>query len=67
MNFRLKVLLKRVKNVVNLSEMWARLTFRDRTADITYCTDATVFLHSTSGGLSCLWLFSAPISCVLLF
>ena len=27
-------------------------TFRDRTADITYCADVTLFLHATSDGLS---------------
>ena len=40
-------------NVVYLSEIMAMtLTFHDRTADITYCADATLFLHATSGGLS---------------
>ena len=29
-----------------------RLTFRIRTADGTYCSDVTHFLHATSGGLS---------------
>ena len=28
------------------------LAFRDRTADIAYCADLTLFLHATSGGLS---------------
>ena len=28
------------------------LTFRDGTADVSYCADATLFLHATSGGLS---------------
>ena len=40
MNFQLKVLLKRFK------------TFHDRTADVTYCADVTLFMHATSGGLS---------------
>ena len=26
--------------------------FRDRTADVTYCADVTLFLHARSGGLS---------------
>ena len=58
MNYWLKVLPKRFKNVVYLSEIMVRtLTFRDRTADVTYCADVTLFLQH----------FSAPISCVLLF
>ena len=40
-------------NVVYLSEITAKaLTFCDRTDDITYCADLTLFLHATSGGLS---------------
>ena len=40
-------------NVVYSSEiMETMLTFRDRTADIIYCAVATLFLHTTSGGLS---------------
>ena len=40
-------------NVVYLSEITAMtLTFRNHTADITYCADATLFLHMASGGLS---------------
>ena len=26
--------------------------FRDRTADVTYCADVTLFLYATSSGLS---------------
>ena len=45
MNFRL--------NVVYLSEITAKtLTFCDRTDDVTYCADVTLFLQATSGGLS---------------
>ena len=37
--------------VVYLSEITVTtLTFRDRTADVTYCADVTLFLHATSGG-----------------
>ena len=28
------------------------LMFRDRTADVTYCANVTLFLYATSGGLS---------------
>ena len=34
------------------------LLFRDRTADVTYCADVTLFLHVTSGGLSLSLAFS---------
>ena len=34
------------------------LTFRDRTKDVTYCADVTLFLHATSGGLSLTAAFS---------
>ena len=52
MNSWLKVCPKGL-NVVYLCEITATtLTFRDRTADITYCADVTLFLHATSGGLS---------------
>ena len=52
MNSRLKVLFKGL-NVVYLSEITATtLTFRDRTADVTYCVDVMLFVHATSGGLS---------------
>ena len=38
---------------IYLSEITATtLTFHDRTADVTYCADVTLFLHVTSGGLS---------------
>ena len=53
MNYRLKVLPKRFVNVVYLSESTAKkLMFRDRTTDVTYCADVTLFLHATSDGLS---------------
>ena len=36
-----------------MSEITAKaLTFCDRTDDVTYCADVTLFLHATSGGLS---------------
>ena len=36
--------------MVYLSEITARtLTFRGRTADVTYCADVTLLLHTTSG------------------
>ena len=39
--------------MVYLSEITAAtLTFRDRTADVTYYADETLFLHATSDGLS---------------
>ena len=51
-NSRLKVLPKSV-NVVYLSEIMAMtFKFRDRTADVTYCADVTLFLYAMSGGLS---------------
>ena len=51
--FSSKSLAQKVKNVVYLSEITTRtLTFRDRTADVTYCADVTLLLHATSGGLS---------------
>ena len=38
--------------MVCLSEITVRtLTFRGRTADVTYCADVTLFLHATSGRL----------------
>ena len=49
-NFGLKVLSKGL-NVAYLSEI-TTLTFRDGTADVTYCADVTLFLHVMSGGLS---------------
>ena len=52
MNYGLKVLPKDLRCSI-LSKITARmLTFRDRTADITYCADVMLFLHATSGGLS---------------
>ena len=40
-------------NVVYVSEITATtLTYRDRTTDVIYCADVTLFLHATSGGLS---------------
>ena len=49
MNARLNVLPYGF-NVVYLSEITAKtLTFRDRASDVTYCTDFTLFLHTTSG------------------
>ena len=55
-------------NIVYLSEITATtFTFRDRTADVTYYADVTIFLHATLGGLSSTAaFFSAPISLVLL-
>ena len=51
MNSGLKVLSKGLKCSI-LSKITARmLTFRDRTADVTYSTDVTPFLHASSGGL----------------
>ena len=42
--------------------------FHDRTADVTYCAEVTLFLHPTLGGLSLTAaFFSAPISCVCVF
>ena len=66
MSSGLNVLPKGVISI--LPEITARtLTFRDGTADVTYCADITLFLHATSGGLSLTAaFFSAPISCVLL-
>ena len=41
-------------NEVYVSENTATtLTFRDRTANVTYCTNVTIFMHASSGGL---WL-----------
>ena len=34
------------------------LTFRDRTADVTYCANITLFLHAKSRGLSLSVVFS---------
>ena len=68
MNFGLKVLQKDFRCSI-LSKITARmLTFHDRTADITYCTDVTLFLHATSGGLALTAAFSqsTPNSCVSL-
>ena len=60
MNSGLKVMPKGLSSSI-LSKITARmLTFRDRTADITYCADVTLFLHVTS---DC-GILSAPISCV---
>ena len=59
MNSRLKVLPKRFQY---LSEITAKtLTFRDRTAGVTYCADVALFLHATSVGLSltAVFFFSA--------
>ena len=51
--FSTKILAQKVKNVVYLSEITAKaLTFCDRTDDVTYCADVTLFLHATSGALS---------------
>ena len=53
--------------VVYLSEITVTtLTFRDRTADVTYCADVTLFLHATSSGCHRFRHFYAPISCVVL-
>ena len=58
MNTRLKVLPKSLRCSI-LSKITPRmLTFRDRTADVTYCADVTLFLHATSGGLSLTAAFS---------
>ena len=52
MNSGFKVLPKGLRCSI-LSKITARmLTFRDRTTDVTYCADVTLFLHATSGGLS---------------
>ena len=52
MNSGLKVLPNDLRCSI-LSKIKARmLTFRDRTADVTYCADVTLFLHATSDGLS---------------
>ena len=52
MNSGSKVLPKGLRCSI-MSKITARmLTFRDRTADVTYCADVTLFLHTTSGGLS---------------
>ena len=68
MNSLLKVWPKGL-NVVYLSEiMVTTLTFQDRTADVTYCADLTLFLHTMSGGLSltAAFIFPAAISGILL-
>ena len=50
--FSAKSLAQKVLNVVFLPEISARpLTSRDRTADVTYCTDVTFFQRPTSGRL----------------
>ena len=47
MNSGVKVLPKGLRYSI-LSNITARmLTFRDRTADVTYCTDVMLFLHAT--------------------
>ena len=57
MNSWLKLLVKGLY-VVYLSDITTTtLTFRDRTADITYCADVTLILHAKSGGLPCLCPF----------
>ena len=41
---------KSLAQKVYLSEITAKaLTFCDRTDDVTYCADVTLFLHATSG------------------
>ena len=45
--------------------MVTTLTFRDRTADVTYCADVTLFLHVRRNVTDC-GIFSAPISCVFI-
>ena len=56
MTSRLQVLPKKIKmSMVCLSET---LTFRDRTTDVTYCADVTLFLHATPGGLPMTAAFS---------
>ena len=50
-----------VSNNENMTEITATtLTFRDRTTDITYCADVTLFLQVTSGGLSLTAFFLRP-------
>ena len=52
MNSGLEVLPKGLRCSI-LSKITVRmLTFRDRTADVIYCADVTLFLRATSGGLS---------------
>ena len=47
MNSGLKVLPKGLRCSI-LSKITAKmLTFRDRTTDVTYCADVTLFLHTT--------------------
>ena len=60
-----KSLDQKILNVVYLSEITMKtLTFRDRTADVTYCADVTLFL---SGRLSLtVVFFCADFLCVLL-
>ena len=51
MNSGLKVLPKGLSSSI-LSNITARmLTFHDRTADVTYCAEVTLFLHTMSDGL----------------
>ena len=53
MKISAKSLVQKVLNVVYLSEVTARTsTFRDRTADVSYCADLTLFVHTSSVGLS---------------
>ena len=50
--FSTKSIAQKVWIAVYSSEITVRtLTFRDRTAEISYCADVTLFLHTTSGGL----------------
>ena len=66
--FRTRPKVRSTLNVVYLSEITVTtFTFRDRTADVTYCADVTLFSARdvrrpvTDGGI-----FSPPIFCVLL-
>ena len=67
MNSGLKVLPKGLRCSI-LSKITARmLTFRDRTADVTYCDDVTVFFsRDVKLTITDCGIFSAPISCVSL-
>ena len=57
MNSGLEVLPKGLRCSI-LSKITAgMLKFRDRTTDVTYCANVTLFLHATSGGLSLIAAF----------
>ena len=58
MNSGLKVLPKGLKYSILVWITARTLTFRDGTADVTYCADVKLFLHTTSGELSLTAAFS---------